>query len=81
MPAAVIKISRHYGVSRCCEVYTAEIKICDTKIETLKAEAEGSRTPMRREKQKVKVREAHLAMGKIQWAQECVLMEWKFEAI
>ena len=81
VPAVVITISRNYKVSKYCEAYTSEIKIYDTSIETLRAEAEGSRKLLRRENQKVKVGDALLTMGKLQWAQECALMEWKFEAI
>lgn len=68
MSAALIKMPRNYGVSECYEIYTAEIKVYDTKIKTLKAGIQGSRTLVRREKQKVKDRDAHLALRRLQWA-------------
>ena len=39
---------------------------------TMEVEDEKSKTLVRREKQKIKVHDAHLAMGRSQWAQECV---------
>ena len=66
---------------RLFEAHIAGLKTRDTRIVTLEAEVQRSRTLVERQKQKLKTRNAHLATAKRRWAQQRVFLECKYKAI
>lgn len=68
-------------VGRIHEDHAVEIKSRDAKIEALETEAKGSIARLKKEKQKVRVRDGRLARVKSHWVQERNLMGKKFREL
>ena len=67
--------------NRVLEAYDAEIRTRGIRIETLDAEGKRLRSLIERQKQKLGIRDRHLAAAKRRWVQQRAFLEKNYEAI